>query len=143
MSSKDYFDQVASRWDAMRESFFGDEVREAPYAAVKPRAGAIAVDVGAGRGFITDGLLERGLRVIAVDQSRAMLEHMRSRFGADAAVVYLLADGHELPLDDASVEYVFANMFLHHAESPERAIAETARVLRPGGTLVITDLPAV
>jgi ubiquinone/menaquinone biosynthesis C-methylase UbiE len=44
-----------------------------------------------------------------------------------------------LPLDDAAVDYVFANMFLHHVERPGRTIIEIARVLKPGGRLVITD----
>lgn len=140
MSSRQYFDQVADQWDAMRQSFYGEDVRETAYTKAKPQAGHVAVDVGAGTGFVTEGLLRQGLRVIAVDQSPAMLEQMRSRFGADAGVEYLATDGHDLPLPDASADYVFANMYLHHTESPARAVAEMARVLRPGGKLVITDL---
>ena len=46
----------------------------------------------------------------------------------------------ELPVEDASVDVVLANMALHHAETPARAVAEMARVLRPGGRVVLTDL---
>jgi ubiquinone/menaquinone biosynthesis C-methylase UbiE len=140
MSSKRYFDQVADQWDGMRRSFFSEDVREAAYAEADPQPGQVAADIGAGTGFVTEGLLRRGVQVIAVDQSPAMLQQMRSRFGSDAAVRYVAADGHELPLAEASVDYVFANMYLHHAESPAQAIAEMARVVRPGGELVITDL---
>ena len=45
-----------------------------------------------------------------------------------------------LPLEDASVDVVLANMALHHAEAPGEALAEMARVLAPGGRVVLTDL---
>ncbi|MFQ5893019.1 MAG: class I SAM-dependent methyltransferase, partial [Nitrospinota bacterium] len=49
-------------------------------------------------------------------------------------------DVEQLPIPDTAVDYVFANMCLHHVESPQDAIKEMARILKPGGTLVITDL---
>jgi len=48
-------------------------------------------------------------------------------------------DGLALPLDDASVDAVFANMYLHHIIEPPLALAEMVRVLKPGGRVVITD----
>ena len=45
-----------------------------------------------------------------------------------------------LPLETASVDYAFANMYLHHVEDPPTAIAEMVRILKPGGRLVVTDL---
>jgi len=46
-----------------------------------------------------------------------------------------------IPIEDEAVDYVFANMLLHHVEEPSRAIREMARVLRPGGVVVVvTDL---
>ena len=103
-------------------------------------AGKLAADIGAGSGFVTEGLLERGLRVIAVDRSEAMLEEMRRKFGDGAAVEYRIGEAESLPLADGSVDYVFANMYLHHVESPPEAIREMARIVKPGGRLVITDL---
>jgi len=44
-----------------------------------------------------------------------------------------------LPLEDCSVDAAFANMVLHHAEDPEAMLREMARVVRPGGTVAITD----
>ena len=50
------------------------------------------------------------------------------------------APGDSLPLPDASVDAVFANMYLHHAPDPAAAIVEMLRILRPGGRLMLTDL---
>ena len=77
MSSEQYFDKVADQWDHMRKSFFSDEVREKALAAANVKPGKLAADIGAGTGFITEGLVQNGLRVIAVDQSGAMLEEMK------------------------------------------------------------------
>jgi ubiquinone/menaquinone biosynthesis C-methylase UbiE len=141
MSSKQFFNEVAGEWDAMRANFYSEQVREKAFDRAGVRAGQLAADLGAGTGFVTEGLLRRGLRVVAVDQSEAMLAKMRTKF---AAVTDKLdcrkGEAEELPLADQAVEHVFANMYLHHVEDPARAIAEMARILRPGGCLTITDV---
>jgi ubiquinone/menaquinone biosynthesis C-methylase UbiE len=141
MSSKDYFETVAPRWDAMRQEFFSTGVREKAYARAKLTPGMTVADVGAGNGFMSEGLLGRGLRVIAVDQSPAMLEEMRRRLGAEG-IVYREGEAEHLPIADGELDCAFANMFLHHVEQPAVAVAELARTLRPGGRLVLTDLDA-
>jgi ubiquinone/menaquinone biosynthesis C-methylase UbiE len=137
---KEYFEHVARQWDQLRQGFFSEEVREVAYAAAYVQAGALAADIGAGTGFMTEGLLRRGLRVIAVDHSEAMLEVMREKFKAFDTFDCRQGESSALPLADGTVEYVFANMYLHHVESPCAAIQEMARVLKPTGKLVITDL---
>lgn len=139
MSSRAYFDEVAENWDMMRESFFPEAVRDEALAKAGVRAGEIAADIGAGSGFITEALLNAGLRVIAVDQSESMLRVMRQKFG-DAPVDYRVGSSQALPLQDGEVDYALANMYLHHVEDPAAAIREMARTLKPGGCLVITDL---
>ncbi len=137
MSSEGYFEQVAGRWDEMRRQFFPDTVREAALLAANVQAGEIAVDIGAGTGFITEGLLQRGAKVIAVDRSKAMLREIWRKFGP---VDCRVGEAARLPIPDGTVDYVFANMCLHHVDAPPEAIREMVRVLRPGGKLVITDL---
>ncbi|MBI4787395.1 MAG: methyltransferase domain-containing protein [Chloroflexi bacterium] len=137
MSSKAYFDKVANQWDQMRTSFFSKEVRDEAYAVAGVRAGESAADIGAGTGFIAEGLRERGLNVIAVDHSEAMLAELRKRF--DGIDCRLGGEDH-LPITSAAVDYAFANMYLHHVENPAAAIGEMARTVKPGGKLVITDL---
>ncbi len=137
MNSKTYFNQVAPAWDKMRTTFFSEDVREKAYAVAGIQSGEQAADIGAGTGFIAEGLTQKGLRVIAVDQSEAMLEELKKRFdGIDCR----LGTEDNLPIPSATVNYAFANMYLHHVENPPRAIKEMARIVQTGGKVVITDL---
>ena len=54
--------------------------------------------------------------------------------------LHRVGESEQLPVNSDEVDYVFANMYLHHVENPGKTIAEMARILKPGGTLVITDL---
>jgi len=139
-SSKRYFDRIGAAWDGMQAEFFSDGVRDRAFRVAGVERGRTAVDLGAGTGFVTAGLVARGVTVIAVDQSRAMLDALRAKFPEVDAVDCRVGDAEQIPVDDASVSYCFANMCLHHVEHPSRAIGEMARILEPGGRLVVTDL---
>ncbi|MFN4110830.1 MAG: class I SAM-dependent methyltransferase [Ignavibacteria bacterium] len=140
MSSKQYFDNVASQWDKMRQSFYSEAVRKKALEIANVESGKIAADIGAGTGFITEGLVAAGLRVIAVDQSEAMLLEMKKKFTGIKGIDYRAGGSGNLPIQNESIDYAFANMYLHHVESPPREIEEMTRILKPGGKLVITDL---
>lgn len=140
MNSKEYFDQVAPQWDQIRAGFFSETVREKAFAVAGVQPGTTAVDVGAGSGYITEGLIGKGVQVIAVDQSDRMLAEMREKFAGVEGVQYRVGAAERLPVPDGTVDYAFANMCLHHVEVPLQAIKDMARTLKPGGRLVITDL---
>jgi ubiquinone/menaquinone biosynthesis C-methylase UbiE len=140
MKSRDYFDEVAPEWDRLRENFFSSSVREKALTIANVQSGRVAADIGCGTGFITEGLVKRGLKVIAVDGSPAMLAQMRQKFSGQGSIDYRLGEAGSLPIPDDAVDYAFANMYLHHVEDPQHAIFEMARIIKPGGILVITDL---
>lgn len=142
MSSIAYFDRVAGQWEKMRRDFFPEALREKTLALAGVQAGQSAADIGAGSGFMTEGLLARGLKVTAVDQSENMLQVLAGKFGGNPNLDVRRGESEQLPLDTASVDYVFANMYLHHVERPAIAIKEMARILRPGGRLLVTDVDA-
>lgn len=77
MNSKKYFNEIAHQWDNMQQNFFSEEVRDKAFSIAGLKKGKIAADIGAGSGFISEGLIHKGLKVIAVDQSEAMLAEMR------------------------------------------------------------------
>ncbi len=138
--SKLYFSKVARQWDNMRKSFFSDSVRERVYSVAGIKAGDVVADIGAGTGFLTEGLINKGVLVIAVDQSEKMLEMMKDKFSGYDFIDYRVGEGDMLPIDNESVDCAFANMYLHHVIIPENAIREIYRILKPGGKLIITDL---
>jgi ubiquinone/menaquinone biosynthesis C-methylase UbiE len=115
-------------------------VGEKAFAVAGVQPGKLAADIGAGTGFITKGLIHKGLQVIAVDGSEAMLAEMRRKFASVEGIDYQLGEAGRLPIPDKAVDYAFANMYLHHVEFPPKAIEEMVRILKPGGKLVITDL---
>lgn len=140
--SKEYFDEVASNWDNMRNDFFSDEVRLVAYKTAHVEEGKIAADIGAGTGFISEGLLKKNVNVIAVDQSDEMLNLLKEKFSDYKNLKCIQGVGENIPLENNTVDYVFANMFLHHVENPDIVIKEMYRILKSGGKLVITDLDA-
>jgi len=138
--SKEYFDGVASNWDDMRTDFFSDEVRLVAYKTANIEEGKIAADIGAGTGFITEGLIKNNLKVIAIDQSEEMLSLLKDKFSYYKDLKCIQGIGENIPIEDNSVDYVFANMFLHHVENPIIVLKEIERILKSSGKLVITDL---
>jgi SAM-dependent methyltransferase len=89
------------------------------------------LDLGAGTGKLTTRLVERGLSVVAVDPIPEMLDLLSNSLPDTLA---LLGTAEEIPLPDDSVDAVLVAQAWHWFD-PERAVAEVARVLRPGGRL--------
>lgn len=89
------------------------------------------LDLGAGTGKLTTRLVERGLDVVAVDPIAEMLELLSSALPDTPA---LLGTAEQIPLPDNSVDAVLVAQAWHWFD-PEQAVAEVARVLRPGGRL--------
>ncbi len=141
-ASAAYFERVADQWDTLRSGYFQEEVREAAIAHAYLRPEMTVADVGSGTGFMAGGLAPLVSHVYVLDGSAAMLDVARGNLAGCANVSYWQTDGHILPLPAASVDAVFANMYLHHCPDPVAALQEMARVLKPGGRLAITDMAA-
>lgn len=96
-----------------------------------------AVDVACGTGRLAAVLDARGHRVVGVDASEAMLDVARRRLPSHA---FLRGEMRALPLPDAAVDVVTNGLALTHEADLGRAFAELARVLRPGGVAVVSDV---
>jgi len=138
--SKSYFEKVADEWDNMQHAFFSDSARNKAFAIANIQKGDTIADIGAGTGYITEGLIDKGVNVIAVDQSASMLKEMRNKFSEFDTIDYRVGDSENLPIKDFEVDFAFANMYLHHVGNPEKSIKEMARIIKKGGKLFITDL---
>lgn len=140
--SETHFREAAGAWDTVRASYNAEEVREAVISKGHLRPEMVVADVGAGTGFTAVGLAPLVSRVHVVDGSPAMLDVARHNLAAYANVIFHAGNGSALPLGDASVDVVFATLYLHHCPDPAAALGEMARVLRPAGRLVLSDLDA-
>jgi ubiquinone/menaquinone biosynthesis C-methylase UbiE len=138
--SQTYFSNVAGQWDEIREGYFTEHMRDSAIAKAKLPANAIVADIGTGTGFVAGGLARHVTKVYGFDANPDMLEVARQNLLAFSNVEMHVTPGDQIPLPDNSLDGVFANMYLHHAPQPEKAIQEMVRLLKSGGVLCITDL---
>ncbi|MCB9869281.1 MAG: metalloregulator ArsR/SmtB family transcription factor [Planctomycetes bacterium] len=131
-------DALAHRWADVGQEFRNGNLRAEACAALLPHGMTVA-DLGCGAGYLTAYLARRGMRVIAVDHSERMLDAARQRL-ADSGAELRLGELEQLPLRDGEVDAAFANLAWHHVADMDRAADEMLRVLRPGGSAVITEL---
>jgi len=102
----------------------------------------VIADLGAGEGTFSQLLARRSKKVIAVDNSEKMLEYGRELAQKHGVknLEYRKGDLEEVPIKDGAVDLAFFSQALHHAQHPERAVAEAWRILKPGGRIVVLDL---
>ncbi|MFA7404472.1 MAG: metalloregulator ArsR/SmtB family transcription factor [Pelobacteraceae bacterium] len=139
--SQEFFDRHARQWDNLARTLLPvPEYRRHLLAQVPECVSVLEIGVGTG-GLLTE-LAARASKVIGVDHSPAMLEEARNRLMDQgvSGVELRLGEMSHLPLSDASVGCVVANMVLHHAADPAAVLAEIRRVLAPAGTLLLADL---
>jgi ArsR family transcriptional regulator len=137
---RSFFDSVAGRLG--RDYVPGQSWKGVAEALLRLMPPIVIADLGAGEGTFALLLAERAAKVIAVDTSAKMIEVGREqalRHGV-TNVEFRLGDMEEVPIEDGQVDLVFFSQSLHHALHPDRALAEAARVLRPGGRVVVLDL---
>lgn len=137
-----YFDRVAAS--------FGDELLPGrtweglarSILQLAPRARY--ADLGIGDGLLTLMLAEAASSVTAVDISTEMLSQLETRAKAKGIDNIELVEGdiEDLPLPDESHDVVVASQALHHAQAPEKCLAEARRILVPGGRLLVIELLA-
>ena len=109
-------------------------------SAELPLDGAHVIEIGAGTGKNTTYLAERAGRVLALDLSSAMLDKARARLEAD----HVRFAEHDIttpwPAENGGTDLVIGNLVLEHIEDLAPVFAEMARVLKPGGTVFLSEL---
>lgn len=100
------------------------------------------LDVGSGDGVAATLLAPRARSITCLDRSEAVIEAARVRLSRHDNVRFAVGDMHELPCADAAFDQVLLFHVLTYSTDPARALAEAARVLRPGGDLVVVTLHA-
>src|SRR5271168_1851144 len=137
-----YFSENAPHWDRIRSLYIDEREVEAALAEIVTAAAPRdLLDVGTGTGRMIEVLAPQVGQALGIDQSREMLSVARvnlERAGTSNGMVRL-GDMYQLPLPDASFDAVVIHQVLHYADRPAAVIAEAARVLRPGGSLIVVD----
>jgi len=137
--SQEFFSSSAGQWDRMRDELFGDRFYLAALAALADRHWIVG-DLGCGTGQVSAALAPFVTRVVAVDASAAMLQAARKRLHDFDNVELRRGELEALPIDDGQIDAATLMLVLHHVPEPEEALADVARVLKPGGRLLIVDM---
>lgn len=143
--AEDYFRKVAEQWDELRALYVqDDEVEQQLSELIAAEPVGDLLDIGTGTGRVLEILAEKVAHAVGVDLSSDMLLLARSKLERARRRNCALRKGdmHNLPMGEASFDAVTIHQVLHYAERPGKAIAEAARVLRPGGRLFIVDFLA-
>jgi len=98
-------------------------------------AGSRVLDAGCGRSLFTEIRPDWPFRIVAADVDFDLLAARKAGF---PAVRWVVGDAHPLPFRDAAFDGLFAGELVEHLPDPEAGVEEFRRVLRPGGTLVLT-----
>ncbi len=138
-TSQQFFATSAGHWDRLRAELFGDDFAMRALIGLMPADWTVA-DLGCGTGALVAGLAPHAARVIGVDASEEMLAAARHRLTGLTNVDLRTGSLESLPIENASVDAATMMLVLHHVASPAAAIAEAARILRPGGRLLIVDM---
>jgi ArsR family transcriptional regulator len=137
--SQEFFATAAGGWDRLRESLFGDTFYLwATLGLIDP---ALAVgDLGCGTGQLTETIAPYVARVIAVDSSPDMLDTARRRLAGVGNVELRQGELEALPVNAGELDVAMLSLVLHYSPDPQRALQEVARVVRPGGRLLVVDM---
>ena len=134
-----FFGRIVGEWDRLRGELFGASfLAEALLSLLDP--GWIVADLGCGTGITAEYLAPVVRRVIAIDREPEMLKAARRRLERFENVEYLSDDLTALTLTDGSVDAVIISLVMVYVTEPQTAVAEMARILKPGGRAMIVDM---
>ena len=137
--SQEFFASAAGGWDRLRQGLFGDGFYL--WAVLGLIDSKLVVgDLGCGTGQLTETIAPYVRRVIAVDGSPDMLDAARRRLLAADNVELRQGELEALPLAAGELDVAMLSLVLHYSPEPQRALEEVARVVRPGGRLLVVDM---
>jgi ubiquinone/menaquinone biosynthesis C-methylase UbiE/DNA-binding transcriptional ArsR family regulator len=138
-TSQAFFSSRAGQWDRVRTELYGARADLAPLGAFLDPASTVG-DLGCGSGQTSAAVAPFVGRVIAIDESSAMLAAARKRIGHHENVELRSGRLEDLPVDDGALDVAVLSLVLHFVVDPAAVLTEAARVLRPGGVLLVVDM---
>ena len=139
LQSREFFAGSPAEWDRVRDELFGRRAELGALPGLFDADWAVG-DLGCGTGQLMAALAPFVARVVGVDESATMLASARRRLDGLANVELHEAALESLPLAEQSLDAAVLSLVLHHAVEPGDVLREAARVLRPGGRLLVVDM---
>ena len=142
IAASDYFERIAPIWDEERSLHASATTVEAAILdVIGDRPLGRVLDVGTGTGRMLQLLADRADRAVGLDTSHSMLSVARANLEQRGMQGWELRQGdvHSPPLDRASFDLVVVHQVLHYLDDPARALMEAARLVVPGGRLLVVD----
>ncbi len=138
-TSQRFFASAAGQWDRLRKELFGDRAELLALLGLLD-AGWVVGDLGCGTGHLAAALAPFVGRVVAVDESAAMLRSAGQRTRNLANVELRHGTLEELPIEPGELDAALLVLVLHHAGDPAKVLAGARRTLKPGGKLLLVDM---
>jgi len=137
--SQEFFASAAGNWDRLRSDLFGDTFfLWGVLGLIDPTL--VVGDLGCGPGQLTEIVAPYVRTVVAVDSSTDMLDAARLRLGSAPNVDLRQGELESLPIEAGGLDAAMLSLVLHYSPAPGRALTEVARVLRPGGRVLVVDM---
>lgn len=139
--AREFFNEVAPDWEELSRGYYDASIKNKLLERELLQPDRTLLDLGTGDGYIARFAAPAVRKVLALDISTAMLGELERKAKAEGLhnIETVEGNGCDLPFVDSSVDLVTANMYLHHIEEPEAAIAEIHRVLREDGAVFLAD----
>jgi len=134
-----FFADAAAQWDQIRHELYGSAFTGHAVAGLLPGDWTVA-DLGCGSGSLACELSPFVEQIIGVDSSAAMLKAARKNIRELKNIDLRRGDLTDVPLDDASCDAALCVLVLTYVADVQQAICEMARIVRPGGRVVVLDL---
>ena len=141
-AARRYFEAHAASWESVRALHIADdEIERAIADLLSDRPLGALLDIGTGTGRMLELFAPKADSAIGIDRSSEMLRLARVKLEQAGVSGASLRQGdmNALPLGDRSADSIILHQVLHYAQQPGAAIAEAARVLSPGGRLLVID----
>jgi ubiquinone/menaquinone biosynthesis C-methylase UbiE len=138
-AARRWFDRRAGAYEDGFTARWRDPIQKGSFEALELKPGDRLLDVGCGTGAASRRAAAVAGSVVGADLSSEMLKEARQLARGIDNVTFVQADAEALPLEDASFTAILCTNSFHHYPNPAAAIGEMARVLAPGGRLLVGD----
>jgi ArsR family transcriptional regulator len=137
--SQEFFASAAGDWDRLRGEMYGDTFYLWAVLGLID-ASLVVGDLGCGTGQLTETVAPYVTQVVAVDASMDMLDAARGRLDGATNVDFRKGELESLPVGDGELDAAVLSLVLHYSPAPPKALSEAARVIRPGGRVLVVDM---